>query len=163
MRRLMCMILVLCLLLSGCSFMGERIKEPVNFYYVRENYQKDMQQVIASEVREASGHREDLSYLLALYSMGPASDELQSLLPRNTTIELTEYLDDSITLFLSESAASMTDADFTLTCACISLTCMELSDILQVTLVCADRNITIRKDQLLQYINLSPKSQEDNQ
>lgn len=163
MTRLICMILVFCLLLSGCSFMAERIKEPVNFYYVRENYQKDMQQVIASEVREASGHREDLSYLLALYSLGPTSDELQSLLPRSTTIQLTEYLDDSITLSLSESAASMTDADFTLAGACISLTCMELSDIRQVTLVCADRNITIRKDQLLQYINLSPKPQEDNQ
>lgn len=163
MTRLISMILVFCLLLSGCSFMGERIKEPVTFYYVRENYQKDMQQVIGSEIREASGHRDDLSYLLVLYSMGPASDELQSLLPRNTTIQLTEYLDDSITLSLSENAAAMTDANFTLAGACLSLTCMEISDIRQVTLVCADRNITIRKDQLLQYINLSPIPQEDNQ
>ena len=154
MKRLWCFLMVFCLIFSGCSFSGERIKEPVTFYYVRENYQKDMDQVIASEVREAAGHRDDLAYLLALYSMGPASEELTSILPGNTGLTLTEYLDESIILTLSEQAEPLTDGDFTLACACISLTCMELSDIQSVTLICGERTITIRENQLLQYNNL---------
>lgn len=161
MKRLICFVLLFCFLFSGCTFVGERIKEPVTFYYVRENYRKNMDPVIASEVREASGHRDDLPYLLALYSMGPSNDELQSILPRNTQITLTEYMDEGIVLTLSEGAAVMTDADFTLAGACISLTCMNLADIQQVTLMCGERNITIQKDKLLQYHNLSPKPQED--
>ena len=68
-KRLLACLLILCLFLSGCSVMGERIKEPVIFYYVCKNYQKDMNQVISAEIREAAGHREDLPYLLALYSI----------------------------------------------------------------------------------------------
>ena len=57
MKRLICLLVASCILLSGCSGIGEWIKEPVTFYYVREDYQKDMEQVIVSEVLEASGHR----------------------------------------------------------------------------------------------------------
>lgn len=156
MKRLIFLILFSFLMLTGCTFAGERIKEPVTFYYVRDNYQKDMSQVISSEIRESAGHRDDISYLLALYSMGPSSDELQSTLPRNTKITLKEYRDEEIILELSESAADMTDSDFTLASACISLTCMDLSDIRQVTLVCGDRNITIQKDQLIQNNTIIP-------
>ena len=161
MKRLICLILVSCLFLSGCSVAGERIKEPVTFYYVRESYQKDMEQVIVSEVREASGHREDLSYLLALYSMGPSKDDLRSPLPRNTTIVPTERTGDSVVLSLSESVLNMTDADFTLASACIALTCMELTDVQQVTVVCGDRSITIQEDNLLLYGSSVQKQQEE--
>ena len=54
MKRLICMLILFCLCVSGCSMTGERLKEPVTFYYVYENYRKDMNQVIASELREAS-------------------------------------------------------------------------------------------------------------
>ena len=111
------------MILSGCSFGGEWIKEPVTFYYVRENYQKDMEQVLSSEVREAAGHRDDLPYLLALYSMGPSNDGLLSLLPKNTSIIPTERTNYSIALTLSENTQNMTDADFTLASACIAMTC----------------------------------------
>lgn len=161
MKRLICLILLSCLLLSGCSIAGERIKEPVTFYYVRESYQKDMEQVIASEVREASGHREDLAYLLALYSMGPSTEELKSPLPRNTKIEPAERTEDSIELRLSDSVLTLTDADFTLASACISLTCMELTGVQQVTVVCGEKSITIQKDHLLLYGGSVQKPQED--
>lgn len=149
MKRTISLILLMCLFLSGCSISGEWIKEPVTFYYVHESYQKDMQEVIASEVREASGHRNDLAYLLALYSMGPSTENLKSPLPRNTKIILTECTADRIELNLSENALTITDADFTLASACIALTCMELTDAQQVTIICNDRNIVIREDSLL--------------
>lgn len=161
MKRLICLLLTFCLCMTGCSVAGEWIKEPVTFYYVRESYRKDMEPVIASEVREASGHRDDLAYLLALYSMGPSTEDLQSPLPRNTKIVLTVWTDDSIVLSLSENLHAINDADFTLASACIALTCMELVDVQQVTVVCGDKNITIQEDNLLLYNNPVEKPQEE--
>lgn len=149
MKRFCCLICIISLLLTGCSMLGERIKEPVSFYYVRENYQKDMQNVIGSEVREASGHRDDLSYLLALYSMGPSEEGLRSPLPRNTVVTLSEYTDANLELRLSDSALPLSDADFTLASTCVALTCMDLTDAAQVKITCGDREMIIRKDQLL--------------
>ena len=148
MKRLISLILMFCLFLSGCSVSGERIKEPVTFYYVSEDYQRDMDQVIGSEVREAALHRNDLSYLLALYSMGPSKEELKSPLPRNTQIVPVERTDNGITLSLSDNTLTMTDADLTLASACIALTCMDLIRVQQVTVVCGDRSITIQQDNL---------------
>lgn len=160
MKRLMCLVLCFCFL-SGCSITGERIKEPVVFYYVRDSYQKDMEPVISSEIREASGHSEDLPYLLALYSMGPSQEELNATLPRNTNIIPSEPTEEGIVLTLSEAAETVKDTDFTLASACLALTCMELIDIQQVTVVCGDRSITIQKDNLLLQNSLIEKPQED--
>ena len=161
MKQLTCLILTFCFFLAGCSVSGEWIKEPVTFYYVDADYQKDMERVIGSEVREAAGHREDLTYLLALYSLGPSSEDLQSILPRNTTILPTERTDSSVELTLSENTQTMTDTDFTLTGACIALTCMELIDIQEVTVISGDRTITIRKDNLMLYNNIVQRPQEE--
>jgi len=149
-----------CLLLSGCTTMGERMKEPVTFYYVSDNYHNDMEEVIVPEIREASGHRDDLSYLLALYSLGPATENLVSPLPGNVTIIPIERTENAITLNLSGSSQNVTEADFTLASACIALTCMELTDVLRVTVVCGDRDITIQEDNLLLYSNIQRIQEE---
>ncbi len=163
MKRILCLILVFCVLFSGCSLIGQYIKEPVTFYYVYENYQKDMQQVIASEIREASGHRDELTYLLALYSLGPSSEGLKSPLPRNTTILPIERTVDEIVLALSDNAQSLKDADFTLASACIALTCMDLIDVQQVTVVCEEQSITLGKESLLLYTDSASTAQEETQ
>ncbi len=162
MKRLICLCLVLSfLLLTGCSLTGERIKEPVAFYYVREGYEKEMDPVIGSEIREASGHSRDLPYLLALYSMGPSQEDLKAVLPRNTRILLTEQTEEDLVLTLSEEALRVTEADFTLAGTCLAMTCMELTDTPQVTVVCEERTVTIRKDNLLLHHALTENSQED--
>lgn len=161
MKHMVCLILVCSLFLTGCSIIGEHIKEPVTFYYVRESYQKDMMQVIDSEVREASGHREDLTYLLALYSMGPSRKDLKSPLPRNTTIVPIARSDDSIELQLSENSQNIKDADLTLASACIALTCMELTNVQQVTVTCGERTITLKEDNLLLFYSSEPSVQEE--
>lgn len=161
MKRVIFLVIVSCLLLSGCSVLGERIKEPVVFYYISADYQEDMEQVIVSEVREAAGHRDDLSYLLALYSMGPITEDLKTPLPRNTKITLLAYTDDHIELDLSDGNPAMTDADFTLASACIAMTCTELTEVRQITVQCGDRMITIQQDSLLLDSSLVLNTQED--
>lgn len=161
MKRMVCLLLITCVLLSGCSVFGERVKGPVTFYYVHRDYSQEMNSVIASEIREASGHRDDLSYLLALYSMGPSDENLVSPFPRNTRIIPTEHSDHGIVLSVSETADILTDAEFTLASACLSLTCMELTTAEQITVVCEDRSITIRQDNLLLSGNISQQLTEE--
>ncbi|MEE0110748.1 MAG: hypothetical protein UEP57_07695 [Oscillospiraceae bacterium] len=160
MKRCFCLFLILCLLLSGCGILGERIKEPVTFYYLRSEYQYGTQDaVISSEEREASGHLEDLSYLLALYLMGPADEELKSPLPHGTNIFSAEQSASVITLRLSDTAKTMTDTEFSLACACLSLTCLDLTDAKSVTIISGDRIVTMSRDTLTLY-DSSPAAEE---
>ena len=161
MKRVICMMLLVCLCLSGCSMTGDRMKEPVTFYYVRENYRKEMNQVIDSELREAAGHKDDLPYLLALYSMGPSKEDLMCPFPRNTRIIPVTRTENSIELSLTDSVLTLTEADFTLAGACIAMTCMELMDVQEVSVVCGDRKISIKKDNLLLYSDMFQNSQEE--
>lgn len=161
MKRLTCLLILLSFFLSGCDALGERIKEPVIFYYVRENYQEEMGDVISAEVREASGHRHDLPYLLALYSMGPSQEGLLPLFPRNTTILPVEHSEDGLVLRVLDENPHMTDAEYTLACACLTMTCMELIDTEQVTVVSGDRSITINTNNLLMTGYSSQNPQEE--
>lgn len=146
MKRLVSLFLITVLLLSGCA---EQLKEPVSFYYIRSGYETDMTNIIAAEQRESSGHRGDLSYLMALYFMGPADEELLAPLPGNTHL-LSATIDGSmVTLQLSDTSDSVTDAHFTVACACLTLTCLELTGAETVTIISGNRSVTLGNDDLL--------------
>ena len=153
MKRLTVLLLILCLFLSGCEILGDRIKEPVTFYYIRPGYQDDMTEVIASEEREASGHRHDLSYLLALYLMGPTDEELNSPVPPGTRILVDTQDKDSIILNMADTSKTLTDAEFSLACDCLTLTCLELTEAEEVTVNSADRSVTMSRDNLTLFDN----------
>ena len=148
MKRIISLYLLLCLLI-GCSSMGERLKEPVNFYYVREDYREEMGEVISPEVREASGHRYDLPYLLALYSMGPSTSGLVSPLPQNTRILPVEHAEGGLVLSIMDEIQTLTDAEYTVASVCLAKTFFEIVDAKQITVICGDRSVTIPKDSLL--------------
>ena len=157
MRRLICALLTLLLIVSmlpGCS---ERVKEPVTFYYLRQSYQENMDTLIASEVREVSGHRDNLKYLLSFYLMGPADKELRSPLPRNTVLYQLEQEASEVSITLSDTASVLSDSEFTLAAACLSLTCMDLLPLESVTIVSGSRNRTIRRDDLVLTDTVKPE------
>lgn len=158
MKRIFCLILPICLLLCGC---GERIKEPVTFYYLRSAYQEDMSDVIASEEREAGGHREDLAYLLALYLMGPSEEGLESPLPKGTKIFTVSETDEGILLHISDTTETLTDLQYSLACACLSMTCLELTDAPQVTIASGERSVTMSHDTLTLYDGSTAAPTED--
>lgn len=152
MRRFFALLLVGCVLLSGCSVFTERMKEPVTFYYLRTEYAYFTQDgVIAWEEREASGHRNDLSYLLSLYMMGPSGDSLKSPLPAGTRILKIEQTGESVSLKLTDNISTMTDMEFTLACACLALTCFDLTDAEAVTISGGERSLTMDRDTISLY------------
>lgn len=153
MRRTICLLAAICLFLSGCGFFGERIKEPVTFYYLCDKYQEELCCVIVSEEREASGHVGDLSYLLHLYLMGPSDDELVSPLPGSVRILSVEKDGSHIRLELTDAAQNLSDISFSLACACLTMTCLDISGAENVTIQSGDRSITMNRESLALYDN----------
>lgn len=163
MKRFACLLLILSVLLSGCQILGNRIKEPVTFYYVSSEYQDDLSTAITSEEREASGHRKDLSYLMALYLMGPVSENLVSPIPPGTRIFVEENNSYNVKLKLSDTERSMTDAEFSLASACLSLTCLELTGTGMVTITSGNRSVTMTAENLILSDSSTTLTTEDTQ
>ncbi len=164
MRRIFLLFLAVSLLFSGCGFLGEEIQEPVRFYYLREEYPYNGSEgIIGFEERESSGMQNNLSYLLALYLMGPGEEDLRSPLPAGTRILVESKTEEAIVLRLSDYAAAMPDINYTLACACLAMTCMELTEAEAVTINCVDRSVTIHPDNLLFGDSQSTIPTEDTQ
>lgn len=164
MKRCGMLILAISLFFSGCGFFTEHIKEPVTFYYLKSEIQYfSNEPVIASEEREASGHRHDLSYLMALYLMGPTEEELVSPIPRGTRIFKALQTEEGISLHISDTAATMDDISFSLACTCLSLTCLELTDAPAVTITSGERVITMSRETLTLYDGSTDAAGEDTQ
>lgn len=149
-KSCICLILIISLLLSGCSFFSARIKDPVDFYYLCDKYQEDLCCVIASEERESSGHIGDLTYLLALYLMGPIHDEHIMPLPPGTRINA-QNDSGHIILELSRTPEELSEIDFSLACACLTMTCLEITDAEDVTIRCGDREKIMNRSSLTLY------------
>lgn len=147
MKRTVCMLL-LALCLCGCTLSGESMKEPVTFYYVREQYKADMSQAIGTEIREAAGHREDLAYMLRLYLLGPTQEGLVSPLPRTILVQSVQVQGRTVFLTLSDTDGSLSDGEFSLACACLSLTCLDLTQARRVTIVSGSRTVTMSQENL---------------
>ena len=147
MKRFLCLFFCLCLFLPGCS--SELMKDPVTFYYPRREYQYGAEDgVVSSEQREASGHADDLRYLLSLYLLGPSSDELVSPLPGGTRLLGVSRRDGVTTLELTDTALAVTDTEFTLACACLTMTTLSITGGDEVTITSGSRSVTMSRDSL---------------
>ncbi len=150
MKRFICLILALCILLCGCGFFGERVREPVTFYFLCSNYQEDLCCVIVPEEREGAGHTSDLAYMMALYQMGPSAEDVVSPLPTGTSI-VSHMESGQIFLELSDAAYSLSDLEYSLACACLTLTCLDITEAEYVTVTCGSRSKTMTRDSLVMY------------
>lgn len=147
MKRILCLMLAFIILLSGCCFLGEQVREPVTFHYLCNHYQEDMCCVIAAEEREATGHTGDLAYLIALYQIGPSDENLSSPLPSGTRIS-SEMQNGQVTLELSDEASALSDTEYSIACACLTLTCLDIANAESVTVSCGSRCITMTRNSL---------------
>ncbi|MDO5546310.1 MAG: hypothetical protein Q4F81_10930 [Eubacteriales bacterium] len=157
MKRLICLALVMALSLSLLPGCGQQMKEPVTFYYLKSSYQETMDSPIVGEEREVAGHRDDLKYLLSFYLMGPIGQYLTSPLPRGTLLYTVDQAGTELTLEITNTSALLTDPEFSLACACLSLTCMGLTGAEKVTIVSGSRSLTLRQDNLLLNDTVTPE------
>ena len=149
MKKLICTALVIILLVSLLPGCGQKMKEPVTFYYQITNYQENMVSPIAGEEREVTGYRDNLKYLLTFYLMGPISQELSSPLPRGTQLYSIGQDSAELIIELSDTASTLNDSRFSLACACLSMTCMGLTNAERVTIVSGSRSLTFDRTNLL--------------
>lgn len=152
MKRSLCILLVACLLLAGCRFSAQGLREPVTFYYLRETYRYGTPDgVIVGESRESSGHGGDLNYLLSMYLMGPEGEGLTAALPPSTQILAMTQEGGTITLTLSDLGKQLTEAQYSLACGCLAMTVMGLCQADTVIMESGDRSVTMTRDNITIY------------
>ena len=158
MKRMICLMLALVfLLLSGCHY-SERgdILEPVEFYYPRvtTNFVYGApDSVFTAEVREASGHVNDLSYLITMYLRGPQSANLRSPFPADCKLEEIRTGGNTLCIVLSGEFAELEGLEQTIACAALAKTCLSLSQMQRIRIDSTSENktfsITLTEDSLL--------------
>ena len=158
MKRLVCLIMVcFFLFFLGCN--ATTTKDSTRFYYSRTNYAFGTESaVLTSENRDITGHEGDLQYLLSLYLVGPLNEELCSPFPASTKILSVEEKNTAVIIEISDCSKTLTESQFSLACACLTMTTFHLSGCEQVTIVSGDRSITLDQSAFLLYD--SPISQE---
>lgn len=134
MKRVLCLLLASLLLagLLGCHYSDSGdILEPVEFFYPRRSRNfvyGSADGVIASEIREASGHTDDLHYLISMYLRGPQDSDLRSPFPGGCVPEEIRIEDDILHIRLSEEFSSLENMELTLACAALAKTCFAMTD-----------------------------------
>ena len=160
MKKFMCLLALSALVVSfcACAFFQE---DTVSFYYPRREFLFDERDgVIASENRDASGHTGDMQYLLSLYLMGPLNQDLVPAFSENTHLLSHSSNGTRIYIELSDTSEDLTDADYSLACACLALTCIKASGTEEITMTSGSRTLTIREDMLLLYEEPFPTAAE---
>ena len=135
----------------------------VTFYYCRDPQQYQYFQddgVICAESRDIMGHRSDLQYMAGLYLAGPMEEGLISPFNKNTRLLSIRQVDTSILVELSEHAGTLTDSEFSLSCACFAMTCMDFIQCEDVTITCGDRSITMTQDNII-LLDFLPQQETD--
>lgn len=139
MKRLLCLILLLILLLCGCG-KGEQ----VIFYYRPVDYLTDHNgSVLSPETRTVTGYSDNPQFLISLYLAGPLDQELESPFPKGTKLQSLLINGDQLTVQLYDLPQYLSDAEFALACACLSMTCMEFTSTESITILCGDRSVTM--------------------
>ena len=151
MKRIFSFLLIFLFLFSfsGCD---NSVSEEANFYYCNVEYQfGEDGSVVESESRDITGHEDELSYLISLYLAGPSSKNLESPFPKNTKLISAQIDEDSTVIELSHIGMQLSDAEFILACACLSLSTMEFTGTEQITIISGEKTITMKKNDLLLY------------
>lgn len=165
MKKITIIVLCMCVvaLMVGMLIPYSHMPEGITFYYERTNYQYGEESgVIGSEFRPISGHERNLEYLLALYMEGPLSEALVPSFPDEVQILRIEESHRQLLIELNEF--EMSDAHYTLACACLAKTCFTLTDAKSVVIISGARSIKMTQKNVMIYDGSSsaeePKTEE---
>lgn len=150
MKRLIILLLLTCLLLSGCGRKGKLLLEPVYLYYPKLEYGYGAaDSVIDYESMDGTGHMGDYPVLLSEYFYDPVDEALVNPFPSGTKLLSAVVRGTDFRIRLTQEAAALMDANFTLAAACLSMTCFELTDCESVTVISGTKQVTILRDSWL--------------
>lgn len=139
MKRILCALLALILLLPGCVPGEKAPQDPMTFYYLRDEVSYGAADgVITAESVDAAGHTGDLDYLLALYLAGPLSDHLCNPFPEDVKLAGVSADSGVLTVTLKGSFGSMEDLAVTKACVCLAMTGFGMTDADTVSLCLVD-------------------------
>ena len=130
MRKLIAIGLLLCLLLTGCATEDQGLITELKFYYPLQETDYSMgSSYLRAELREGGGLDKNIANLLNLYLEGPV-DKITYRMPfqYNTRVVSVSREIGILNVTLSSGFATYTGLDLTIACACITLTCLELSN-----------------------------------
>lgn len=161
MKRWLFGALAVCLLLSGCRL--DSAYETASFYYLDAGYADRMSDPIRKEQKEITGHAGDLSYLMHLYLMGPSGEGLKSPLPGSCTLISIENREGVIQVKLSDTRSSLTESEFSLACACLTLTILDFTQAQAVTITSGTRKVSMGTQTLTLYDSGTPAATEETQ
>lgn len=156
MKQLLCIFLA-CLMLVCLTSCSSEDPNAITFYYCREPEAYRFFEetgVIGRETRDITGHRNDLRYMVSLYLAGPMEEELISPFTKATRLVSAELSGREIHIELSGHNKIMTDSEFSLACACLTLTCMDFMDCDAVTIVSGERTMTMNTENIFLYDTL---------
>lgn len=156
MKRIVCVFLT-CLILFLFPACKSAEANEISFYYCRTSdafryFEEDG--VIRTELRNITGHRNDLRYMVSLYLAGPMEEDLVSPFTNATRLIAAELTDQAVYIELSTHNKILTDAEFSLACACLTLTCMDFTSCETVTIVSGDRSVTMDANSILIFDSL---------
>ena len=129
MKRILCSLLILPMLLCLCGCSDEIDENSARFYYVRGSYiygQEDG--VMAAEIRDIQEFANDQDILRA-YLSGPEDITLVSPFPSETEIVGFTYKGDTLYITLSSHIVTLSKAKQVLACACFARTAIELTGV----------------------------------
>ena len=147
MKKRLCIGLCLCLLLCGCQK-----QNTAKFYYQRASYVYGKADgVIAAEKRDITGNEHNLPFLISLYLVGPLSDEYT--VPFNGKVKLLqmEEADGILSLTFTDCSSFLSDLQFTVSCASLAMTCVELCEADCITIHSGERTLSLTRDVLTLY------------
>ena len=147
MKRIICLLICLGYLLCGCQK-----QDTIQFYYQRASYQYGTEDgVIAVEKRDVSSNPSDLSFIIALYLVGPHNTEYKVPFAGKAKLLGIEKENNILTLTFTDTELYQSKLEFTLSCACLAMTCMELENVDCVTIVSGERTHSLTRDVLTLY------------
>lgn len=157
MKRIICLLLLSVFLfcLFGCKKQETVYITPVNVYYCKNSivYNTD-NGVIAAEQKEFFGWEQKPRDFLNYYLSGTKNEDLKSPFPIGAWILKLEQNNNYADLLLNANFSRLTSGEFTLSCACLSMTVMELLgvDTVNIRIDGAGQDIsiiTMTKDNLI--------------
>ena len=136
MKRLILFLLagILIFSLAAC---GQDVQDShISFYSPRAEFDHGIPHgVMAPEIREISGHHDDLRYLIALYLQGPSDPDLRLPFPSGTILVDLVVENKIAIITLSSTVAMLDNVNRTIACACLAETCFAISDVQQVQIL----------------------------